>query len=290
MFATRWLVTGVLAKSAAPAGGVATASGTIPLTGSATGALAISATGGGTIAVQGQATGALAIQATASGTIPISGSASASAVSGVSASASGTISVSGSASGSLAIVGQAAQTIGISGSATGQLAITATASGTIDFTGSASGTSASVIQGQASGTIPISGSATGQSGASEKPGPARWGYHSESQRRRAVKRAKTDVERILEELELTPDKAGLVAKAIVRAAVLVEVADDDGLASEMEALRLQAVRLSREAETRAVWQADLAAAALEYEFRQLLAHLDALIADDEDAAVLLLLG
>ena len=166
------------------ASSTATASGTLDITGAATGAIAISGPAAGTLPLAGNATGASAVSAVAAGTLPLTGTAT--GVIGnvpITATSSGTLALTGSSTGVVVIAAASSGTLPITGVSTGTVTvaglITGTASGTIAFTGtslgsvtiagtgsgaiSLIGTSAGVVRvaGTGNGTLGLTGSSTG---------------------------------------------------------------------------------------------------------------------------------
>jgi hypothetical protein len=144
-----------------------TASGTIDLTGSATGTvetviLGITGTAAGTLDLTGAASGATLINGTVAGTLDLTGTASGAAL--VNGTAAGSISLTGTASGAALVNGTAAGSISLTGTASGVVtstvsSITGTAAGTLNLTGAASG--ATLINGTATGSISLTGTASG---------------------------------------------------------------------------------------------------------------------------------
>lgn len=142
------------------AGGVTgTASGSISLTGSATGTVSVSGTASGTFALTGSATAAIAIAGAASGTLDLTGSATGSTLVTTEGTASGTIDLSGSATGAVAVAGTATGSIGLSGSSSCAVALSGAVTGSIAITGAATG--AVAVSGAATGAIDLSGSTSG---------------------------------------------------------------------------------------------------------------------------------
>lgn len=150
---------GTLTVSGAASGAsliAGTASGAVDNAGASSGSAIIAATSSGTVDVTGASSGAALISAAASGAVDVSG-ASAGAVR-ISGAAVGSYTVSGSATGGLPFIfASASGTLTIGGASTGVARIAAAASGAVDTTGTSSG--GTVITGTASSTYTISGRA-----------------------------------------------------------------------------------------------------------------------------------
>ena len=164
-------ITGSATGTARVAG---TASGTLPITGSATGTVRVAGTASGTLPITGSATGAVRVAGTASGDLPITGSAA--GVVGnppVTGTASGTLPITGAATGVVLVRGAAAGALPITGSASGAVLVRGTASGVLPITGSATGGQGLPATAVAHGTLPITGSARGVVGALRLPAQPR---------------------------------------------------------------------------------------------------------------------
>lgn len=127
-----WALKAIEVKSAPPgvSGG---ASGTLDLTGSATGTVLVSGTAAGTLDLTGQAAGTVRVAGQAAGTLPLSGA----------------------AAGQVRVQGQASGVLPIGGAADGQIVIRGQAAGVLDLTGAAAGTAgqAALIRGAFPGSI-----------------------------------------------------------------------------------------------------------------------------------------
>lgn len=126
---------------AAPAAISGQSSGTLPLTGSAS----------GTVRVTGQSSGSLPLTGAATGAVRVAGS------------ASGSLPLTGSATGAVRNAGAGAGAVPLSGSGVGSVRVTGSAAGVVDFAGSGQGNqgAGAGIGGTAAGTLPLTGSATG---------------------------------------------------------------------------------------------------------------------------------
>jgi len=96
-----------------------TASGDLPLTGSATGTVLVRGSASGDLPLAGSSSGTVLITATAAGSLPLTGSATGSTISGSIAIASGDLPLTGSATGTVLIRGSAAGNLSLTGTATG---------------------------------------------------------------------------------------------------------------------------------------------------------------------------
>lgn len=137
-------------------GGVVT--GTVAVTGTASGTVRASGTVAGTVGVTGSASGTVRAAATVSGVVGVTGAASGSVRNR--GTVSGVVGVTGSATGQVRASGAVSGAVGVSGAASGSVRATATVSGTIGVTGSASG-SVSGGAGIVSGTVDVTGQAAG---------------------------------------------------------------------------------------------------------------------------------
>lgn len=165
-------MSGSLSLSGTSAGGVAiagVASGSLTLTGSASGAVLIQGTESGSITLTGAATGKAYVAGVASGSITLSGSATGTAASGaaITGEMAGSLSLTGAATGAVLVQGTESGSITLTGSASGVVAIAGQAAGSLTLTGAASGNV--LIAGQAAGSLALSGSAEG---AGDNPNPA----------------------------------------------------------------------------------------------------------------------
>jgi len=135
------------------------ASGSLPLTGSATGTVLVQGVASGDLPLTGSSTGTVLVHGSASGSLPLTGSSTSTVL--VRGSASGDLPLSGSATGSaiVGIVGTAVGDLPLTGSSTATVLIQGVASGSLPLTGSATGTI--LVQGVASGSLLLTGSATG---------------------------------------------------------------------------------------------------------------------------------
>lgn len=135
------------------------ASGSLPLTGSATGTVLVQGSGSGDLPLTGSSTGTVLVQGVASGSLSLTGSSTGTVL--IRGTASGDLPLTGTATGSaiVGVVGIAVGELPLSGSSTGTVSIRATAAGDLPLTGSATG--AVLIRGSASGDLPLTGSATG---------------------------------------------------------------------------------------------------------------------------------
>jgi sugar lactone lactonase YvrE len=142
-----------------------TASGTLPLTGAATGAVVVSGTTAGTLPLSGTTAGKVNVSGLASGSIPLLGSATGTitTLGAVNGSAAGTISLVGTASAVVLVSGTVGGTLPLDGSATGRVAVSGVASGTIPLGGS--GVTSVLIRGSSAGSLSLAGSATGVVGS-----------------------------------------------------------------------------------------------------------------------------
>lgn len=109
-------------------------------------------------------------------------------------------------------------------------------------------------------------------------------------RRRMHRRVDEAIRRVEE--SPTDAKARLDAIQTGLVAAKAAIDEEEALALDLkrEELMLKAQRLQRETQDRAEWQMQIATAALMYEFRLLMASVQMLYEDDEDAALLLLLA
>lgn len=134
------------------------ATGTVSLTGSATGHTlhAGSATGTGT--ATGSATGSALHDGSATGSVSITGSATGHTPPN-NGSATGSVSITGSATGHTSHEGSATGSVSATGSATGHTAHEGSATGSVSASGSATGSA--LHEGSATGSVSITGSASG---------------------------------------------------------------------------------------------------------------------------------
>lgn len=137
------------------------ASGTLPLTGSATGAVAVTGAASGTLPLTGTATGAVAVTGAASGTLPLTGAATGTVAGVITGAASGALPLTGTAAGTVAVAGAGSGALPLTGAATGAVAVTGAGAGTLPLTGAATGTARDPGELFASGTLPLTGSAAG---------------------------------------------------------------------------------------------------------------------------------
>lgn len=156
---SNWVAVTVAFKNGAGGGITGSASGSLPLTGSATSTAHIAGTASGTLPLTGGAAGTVgsAISGSASGTLPLTGSVAGKAT--ISATAGGTLQLAGSSATSVRLAGSASGTLPLTGSATGTERIAASAAGSFVLVGSAAATAR--IAGTAAGSFPLTGSAAG---------------------------------------------------------------------------------------------------------------------------------
>ena len=173
---------GTLPLSGAATGtlaGAGNAAGSLPLSGSAAGSVVASGLANGTLPLTGASVGLAGASAVANGSLPLSGAGT--AISQIAASGSGLLPLSGSSTGTAAVVGAAGGVITLAGSAAGvstpvttgtaagmlslfgagaaTLAVSAVAAGTLGLIGSSVATTG--ISGSTSGTFGLFGNATG---------------------------------------------------------------------------------------------------------------------------------
>lgn len=157
-------------------GGISgTASGSLDLTGTATGTSPRNASASGTLDLTGAATGGVHNAGTASGTIDLTGTATGSGQVSTSGTASGNIDltgtgagtnrVAGAASGGISLAGASMATNPVKATGSGEIALSGAAAGTVAVSGAASGsldlTGAVSVSGAATGSFAITGIATG---------------------------------------------------------------------------------------------------------------------------------
>lgn len=149
-----------LAARHASSGTSGTVSGSLPLTGSATGTVSTGPTTGsasGTLPLGGLATGTVRIVGLSSGSLSLTGAAVGTVrIAGL---AGGSFSLTGSATGAASVRAVAAGGLPLSGSGVAIIRIAGVASGSLSFTGSATGAASTVIIGSATGILPLAGSA-----------------------------------------------------------------------------------------------------------------------------------
>jgi len=142
-----------------PSSGISgSASGDLPLTGSAVGTASVSGSASGTFDITGSSTATALIVGLSSGSLPLSGNATGSVGSTITGSAAGTLPLAGSAAATVSIAGLAAGSLPLTGSAVASMIVRGLADGAFPLSGSASGNVQ--VAGTADGTLPLTGSST----------------------------------------------------------------------------------------------------------------------------------
>lgn len=160
-----WNAVALALRPAATGGINGTASDTVAVTGSATGAVAIAGAAATTVSVTGAATGAVLVKGAASDTVSVTGAATGVIGASITGQAAGSVGVTGASTGKVRVAGSAASTVSVTGASTGAVRIKGTAAGTVSVTGSAVGAVLGSITGQAADTVTVTGTATGVIGA-----------------------------------------------------------------------------------------------------------------------------
>ena len=137
------------------------ASGSLPLTGSATGTVLVQGVASGDLPLTGSSTATVLVRGSASGDLPLSGSATGSAIVGIVGTAVGELPLTGSSTATVLVQGVASGSLPLTGSATGTVLVQGVASGSLPLTGSATGSTISGSIAIASGDLPLTGIATG---------------------------------------------------------------------------------------------------------------------------------
>lgn len=157
---------GFVEVNIATGGGInGTASDTVAVTGSATGAVAIAGAASSTVSVSGAATGAVLVKGAASDTVSVTGAATGVIGASITGQAAGIVGVTGASTGKVRVAGSAASTVSVTGASTGAVRVKGTAAGSVSVTGSAAGAVLGSITGQAADTVTVTGTATGVIGA-----------------------------------------------------------------------------------------------------------------------------
>lgn len=153
------LATVEILGTASAGGATGTASGTVSLSGSASGLAIISGLGAGSVSLTGVSSGTALAQGAAAGTISLDGSSAGIVGSSVTGIASGSVTLSGASSGAARVQGVASGLLSLTGSASGTAAVQGQGAGTITLTGAVAG--AARAAGSASGSVTLSGTAAG---------------------------------------------------------------------------------------------------------------------------------
>lgn len=157
---------GFVEVNIATGGGITgTASDTVAVTGSATGAVAIAGAASSTVSVSGAATGAVLVKGAASDTVSVTGAATGVIGASITGQAAGSVGVTGASTGKVRVAGSAASSVSVTGASTGAVRVKGTAAGSVSVTGSAVGAVLGSITGQAADTVTVTGTATGVIGA-----------------------------------------------------------------------------------------------------------------------------
>src|SRR5579875_2026734 len=141
------IVTYRTASSALSASG----SGSLSLSGAASGQVTLAASGSGSLSLSGSAIGQVTLPATGTGSLSLSGS----AIGQFAATGAGSLSLSGSAGGQVTLPATGTGSLSLSGAAVGQLVLSASGSGSLSLVGTAG--SIAQLLASATGILTLSG-------------------------------------------------------------------------------------------------------------------------------------